>query len=81
MWSGGPRRLRRTRKRGARGVRRVCGSRKFPVEVTLAEWHWYVTVETLEECGNNSWSPVDSEQLHFLTTEVDPPEVEYRDTE
>jgi hypothetical protein len=59
-----------------------CAEVESPsAEVTLAEWHWYVTVETLEECGNNSWSQVDSEQLHFLTTEVDPREVEYRDRE
>ncbi len=50
-----------------------------PDRATPARWEWYVTIETWEDSGNNSWTVVDSEQLIVMVTEVDPREVEYSD--
>lgn len=46
-------------------------------EVEPAEWHWTVTIETYEWEGNSGYL-ADSEQFHFLTTRMDPREVDYQ---
>jgi hypothetical protein len=62
----------------SRCTRGVRGGKSPQAEATLPEWHWYVTVETLEECGGELLVPY-RRQTHFLTTEVDPREVDHRD--
>lgn len=50
-----------------------------PDIVEPAEWHWYVTVETYEPCGEDSMCLEDTDNWHFMTTGMDPRDVEYQE--
>ena len=46
-------------------------------EIVPAEWHWTVTIETYEWEGTRG-SLEERERFHFLTTRMDPREVDYQ---